>query len=168
MQFTYGEYRTNSARTQKPLTRGEWNSSNFIDNSAYSPHLHARTRSHVPSYSRSNLCTLPANQIGRDGTRTSLPVASRLPSLLVLQRRVRSQLRPAVSTLVPQSLTVTFVQIADEAIQHVANELSNFLDDPLMKQQFLHYLAQDHHVRVRSPLSSLISCCTTTCYVDFI
>jgi hypothetical protein len=60
------------------------------------------------------------------------------------------------------------VQIAEEAIQHVANELANFLDDPLMKQQFLHYLAQDHHVRVRSPLSFLISCCTTTCYVDFI
>lgn len=35
----------------------------------------------------------------------------------------------------------------DEAIQHVADELAGFLDDPLMRQQFLHYLAQDHHVR---------------------
>lgn len=36
---------------------------------------------------------------------------------------------------------------SDEAIQHVADELAGFLDDPLMRQQFLHYLAQDHHVR---------------------
>ncbi len=38
----------------------------------------------------------------------------------------------------------------DEAIQHVADELAGFLDDPLARQQFLHYLAQDHHVRVRT------------------
>jgi len=38
----------------------------------------------------------------------------------------------------------------DEAIQHVADELAGFLDDPLVRQQFLHYLAQDHHVRVRT------------------